>query len=758
MSKLACLFLLLAVSGCPDVKTDGDETASPPVVEFDPANKIVPFPNNLLLDPLTGKVSLPTQCGETPSVKALREGVLNKLDGFGLFEAALTVTFSDGVDMASVMDHVVLYKRATGATAVDPATATPVPMVTQLATTVRFDASCTTPLTVPQLVIVPRIPLEQKSTYVVALLDGIKTMTGSPFQASGTWRLIRAAEDPVTIKEGVIVADQTPLDPADAEDRATLLGIDLLWKAHAASVKFLADDLPADKRKARDQILIAWEFTTQTSTDPLDPAVAGSPASKITDGVTNVALAGNFSPPPPFNRAAPPWTTCDAADTDTQCFLKIALGKGNYTVGSALCQSLACAAIGDVVGSLYYSKQYAAPTPNTTYTGTGAKPIPGAWSDPVSPTATDPEGISVLSFVPATAPPAEGYPVVIFQHSIGQSKTNAFAIAGRLAAAGFATVAIDAVAHDSRAVRISSDAALGCADAAGSTRPDGGPSPVDFPQCYAPFLSPNLGATRDAIRQTVLDQQRLVAGLKACGTTACGTLKVDATKILYLGQSLGGILGSISLGVTPDIKAGVLNVPGVGWVDILENTMTLRLQCLLVDGLIDAGILMGQKSNLAVDPPTGLCTTSAWKAQPGYAQFKVIGRWILDPAEPANFTRKLAPRRFLIQQVDGDTVVPNLATMNEGALVGLTPATADRADPPGPPPPSAAITTSPLTTKWVHYPTLAADPATSFPGNTFHHASLLSPTLVPGQAPTPDGLLGTARMQVDALTYLVINR
>ena len=280
MKKLACLFLILAASGCPDIKTDDftGETPKEPVVEFDPSNKIIPFPNNLLLDPATGKVNLPAQCNETATAKALREGALNKLDGFGLFETALTVTFSEDVDAASLANRVVLYKRATGTTQVDPATATSIPIVTQLAATARFDAACANPVMIPQVIIIPRVPLEQKSSYVVALLDGIKTASGASFTPSGTWRLVRGAENPVTIVDGRIVSDRTPLDPAIAEDRARLEGIDLLWKTHAAAVKFLADDLPADKQQSRDKILLAWEFRTQTSTDPLDPMVAGSPA------------------------------------------------------------------------------------------------------------------------------------------------------------------------------------------------------------------------------------------------------------------------------------------------------------------------------------------------------------------------------------------------------------------------------------------------------------------------------------------------
>jgi hypothetical protein len=210
----------------------------------------------------------------------------------------------------------------------------------------------------------------------------------------------------------------------------------------------------------------------------------------------------------------------------------------------------------------------------------------------------------------------------------------------------------------------------------------------------------------------------------------------------------------MTVATVSDIKSAVLNVPGVGWVDVLENTQELRIRCSLVDGLIDAGILQGEKSNLLAMPPTGLCTTDAWKTQPGYRQFSVIGRWVLDPADPANFTSKLRTRKVLIQEVVGDTVVPNQATAIEGLLLGLTPAMADRLATNQPPtPPSVAITTNPMTSKWVRYMTLAPDAPTSFPGNTFGHSTLLSPVNA-----NADGRLATVRMQVDAITYLSANQ
>ena len=743
MRSLVLSLAVIGLTGCPSIGFDED--AEQPGVEFDPANRVIPFPNNLLLDDRarSGKVNLPAQCNESPTAKALREGVLNKLDGFGTYQPAINVTFTASVDMESLKDHAVLVKRATRGVAVDPASARAIPVVPIAGKATRFDADCKNSTTIDQITFVPALPLEQSSTYVFALVDGVSG-PGGVATASAAWGLVREAEPVVVFDDaGNYVSDRTPLDPAKPEDLATLKGIDQLWKAHAQALGFLAKF-----GHANTTVLVATEFTTQTTTDPLDAAIAGSPASKL----VGLPLLGNQSvTAAAANRTAPPFDQCVAADTNTQCYLKVTLGAGNYQTGAARCAALGCAAIGDVVGSLVTSKQYQIDTPNPS----GGPAIPGPWSDPrtpavahdvnmANPVASDAQAkLGALVVIPATAAPASGYPTVVFQHGLGRSRTDAFAIAGRLASQGFATVAIDAVGHDSRAIRISSDAARGCAN----------PTPTTAPQCYAPFLSPNLGATRDGIRQTVLDQQQLITSLKACGTANCGALKVDASRIFYMGQSLGGIIGGVTASLRSDIKAAVLNVPGFGWADILENTATLQIRCSLVDGLIDAGMLTGDKFDPAAK--TGLCMSDDWKAQPGYRQFAVIGRWVLDAADPANFASRLATKKLLVQRVDKDQVVPNIATDRAGALVKLVaaPASCGAPNATGQFTPSQAITTNPAANKLVDYITLAPGTNGCTAGNTFAHGSLLSPAV-----PTNDGAFATAQMQTDALAFLSINR
>ncbi len=757
MQKKLLALLMLGLAGCPDVKVDpgegvGETPAGAPVVEFDPAKSVLPFPNNLALDPATGKVALPEQCNESATTAFIRTKILNTLDGFGTFELPMQVTFSEAVDETSLVDHVVLYKLAAGGTAVDPATSMPIPLRLIKSTTVRYAdqaniKACTDPKMINSVVAVPLVPLDQKSTYVGAVLKGVKTATGADYTAAFTWSLIRQDANPVTLDAmGNVLSDNTPLDPTNPAQLEQLRGISLLWKAHAAPLAFLAA-----KSHARTDVLVAWSFNTQTVTDPLDPAVAGSLASMA----DMTPLFGTSSQLP--------------AGVTAEQFLQSRLPPGACTVDGG---SLPCNAVGDVIGGLLNANNFQVALPakvSTTSTNVNdGGPIPGSFNAPVHATKVDDRGIGVLGMIPASAPPANGYPVIVFGHGLGSSKTSLVAIGAQLAAAGFASVAIDFVAHDSRAVRVSVDPAIGCdlhldpgPQPASCPTPDLSnpacrrrPVPTQDPQCYAPFLSSDLGTTRDNIRQSVLDIHDLVGALKGCGTTACGPLKVDVTNISYLGISLGGIMGSTAVSTKPDFRSAVLNVPGVGWADVLENSQTNGIKCPLVDALIDAGILTGAKWNPMVMPNTGLCTTDAWKAQPGYGSFAAIGRWVLDPADGANFVRRLAAKKVLIQEVVGDTVVPNIATNNEAALVGLTAQTAD-SFPPGSA--SAAITTNPTASKFVKYPNLP--PGAGFPGNTFEHASLLRPAPSPGTTTVGnDGRLGTARLQTDAITFLVLNK
>lgn len=685
-----------------------------PTLEFNPGGSVIPFPNNLLLDPATGLVRLPPQCNESLGQTALREVALNGLDGFGVFKSALSITFTEPVDPDSLSGNVSLFKRATGATPEDPSTAVAIPVAVIPGVTSRDSADCTTSSVVDNATFVPLIPLDPGSTYSIAVHGPVQTASNEPFLPSFTWGLVREADNPIVRDEaGNIIFDKTPISPNTPEGLATLEGIDRLWNAHAGALAFLEGT-----GLARKDILIAWEFNTLNTTLALDATVTGSPASALAtaalDPSTIPAIVGGATPTQVINGATD--NGCDAG--------------------------LPCAAVGDIQSATFMAPNF---TVDKTNAFNAAEPIPGAWPAQNKPAQNGSTAISALVFVPATAAPANGYPVVVFGHGLTRAQTDLFAIAAQLANAGYATVSInwpnhgDPVANpglgiSGRAIQITDDALLGCS---------GTPDPTAAPQCFASVLPGDFRELRDGARQGVIDHLGLIEAIKACGTSSCTNLSVDVARIGYVGQSLGGNHGATLTAMSPDIKAAVLNVPGAGTIDILENTDSLSLRCPFVNGLINAGAVEGDLFDPAT-PTVGACLTDEWRSQPTYRRLSVLARWILDPGENVNYLARLRRKTFLIQQVIGDEVIPNVATEQMGALAGLTPMAADVAT--GPPvAPSAAITTNPTDSKWVTYTTMTGV-------NHFGHGSLLQPDTADGP-----GQLGTAVVQTDAITFLVQN-
>jgi len=800
---------LLCLIGCGvDIPLDDAETAGNlgaidgPTLEFDPSGGVIPFPNNLLLDPTTGKLDLPAQACESPTQTGMRTLILNTLDGFGTYQAGARLTFTEAVDLGSFADRVLYYEIAVAGIPITPEV---VPFILQESLTARLDAAnCptgptdTTGVTMVNAVnVIPLVPLEQNGTYVIAVLDGVGTASGEPFLPSFVWGLVRQTENPVTVENGQIVAHATPLDPTDPVGAATLLGVDLLWNAHA-SVMAALDQITTN---ARDDYVIAWSFNTQTTTRPLDARILGTPAANLpTDGIggpstSPVPLSITTDDGTPIGNDIPAYVYMSGA------FAQLLGGAGTCgTAGNGICEEgggcaagtdtadctcfgVGCFAVGDVYLGEVSLTQYQAAMPNGM---TAGDDIPGPWTDPVAPSTTGAigdEAIQTLIVTPCTsappavaadptdtgcrspwagAPPANGFPVVIFGHGITRSKSDLMAIASQFAKAGIATVAIDWVAHGNRAVRTSEEVTEGC---------DGTQDPTDTSasngkggiKCFAPAFSTELASTRDNFRQTMLDVLGVKEAIKGCTASAsCGDLEFDSSKIGYIGHSLGAILGGAAVASSGDFAAAVLSVGGVGWGDLMENTGSSSLRCQIVDGLVEAGVLAGltvAEATLAGDVTTALCleTAQTWKTQPGWSSFVAIARWILDPADPANYIGALATHSVLIQEVANDQVVPNISTDRQAALVGLAtpiaatefaPASATEA-----PTPTAALLTNPTDAKWVLYSNIASNGSTT-PGNTYDHGSLLAPAtdLFAG-----DGQAGTAQMQADAIYYLAKN-
>jgi len=100
---------------------------------------------------------------------------------------------------------------------------------------------------------------------------------------------------------------------------------------------------------------------------------------------------------------------------------------------------------------------------------------------------------------------------------------------------------------------------------------------IDSTEGVNAFGPRNVLGSRDGLRQTVVDLMQLVRQVQAgIDVEGDGTRDLDGERIYYAGQSFGGIYGTMLLGVEPDIKAGVPNVPGGSITEIARLSPSFR--------------------------------------------------------------------------------------------------------------------------------------------------------------------------------------
>jgi dienelactone hydrolase len=179
--------------------------------------------------------------------------------------------------------------------------------------------------------------------------------------------------------------------------------------------------------------------------------------------------------------------------------------------------------------------------------------------------------------LPRSAPPPTGWPVVIYGHGLGGQRKHMFSVANELARAGIATVAIDTATFGQRAAGAEADRTSLYASLGTYRGPDGLPDAAEFDNTDFFGGLTNMLAVRDNLRQTALDYvqvRRLVANpaldLAAVAAQYPGaTPRLDGARVGYLGNSLGGIIGTVFAAVDPDVNPVVLNVPGGGLISAL---------------------------------------------------------------------------------------------------------------------------------------------------------------------------------------------
>lgn len=186
--------------------------------------------------------------------------------------------------------------------------------------------------------------------------------------------------------------------------------------------------------------------------------------------------------------------------------------------------------------------------------------------------------LPVTLVLPRALAPSTGYPVVIFGHGLGGQRKQLFGVANELARAGIATVGIDTATFGQRAgAMFEADTSSLFAGRGTYMGPDGLPDAegYDNTNFFGSLTAPMV--VRDNIRQTALDYvqlRRLVANpmlnLGAVAAQYGGTApRLDPARVGYIGNSLGGIIGTVFAAIEPDVNPFVLNVPGAGLVSAL---------------------------------------------------------------------------------------------------------------------------------------------------------------------------------------------
>lgn len=543
-----------------------------PQANFSPSDGVIPFPNSiLLLGSEDGTINAPVADPENladPSV------ALNQMDGFST-TSPISTGLSKPVNLETVTlgETVRVFEVTT-----DPTTSAVTGVVGELVAT---DVAVTA--TDNQLLIVPVKPLKEKTSYLVALTNGITDAEGAALTPSLTYRLVAGT----TILEGPVGSQLEPLRQ--------------LTQSHLGALEAAQVD--------RSSVVLSWTFGTQSINDVLLAVKAQTTAQPLVVANSNL----------------------------TTSFVEGLQGKADVFIGT--------------LDLPYYLTVPAAD--DSTFNGA----LNGFWRaqnggfvtryNP-APQATATVTVPVLMTVPnassaagGTAPGA-GWPVTIFQHGIGQNRTNMVLIADAMADVGRAMIAIDLPLH-------------GLINPTDAIHADMTAFPNDQERTFAidvvePMNEPdpsgthfynlrNLANSRDNLRQGVADLLTLrasLAGIVAADGSA--NAQLDASNVSFVGHSLGGIVGSTFLAMEDTVSSATIAMAGGGIAQLLANSE--RFSSDINEGLTEAGAAPGT---------------------PEYAQFLLAAQTVIDSGDPINHAGTIGgkgtPVHFI--EVVGDTVVPN---------------------------------------------------------------------------------------------------
>jgi hypothetical protein len=331
---------------------------------------------------------------------------------------------------------------------------------------------------------------------------------------------------------------------------------------------------------------------------------------------------------------------------------------------------------------------------------TAAKVIPAVGTLTGVPQVQGSSNLLVQVFVPAGPKPAGGWPVALFGHGFGDSMYGApWTVASVFASQGIATVSLNVVGHGGGNLGTLNVLRAGLAPvvvpSGGRGFDQDGNGAIDSTEGVNAAAPQNLIASRDGLRQTVVDYMQLVRQIEAgVDIDGDGSADLDAARIHYAGQSFGGIYGSILMGTEPNIQAGVLNVPGGSIPEIARLSPVFRPLVAInlairTPNLLNLPPLAGVpfpnnlvfNENLPLRDQPAVVNTVPGAAE--IAKYVDHSQWAAQSGNPVSYTPLIrkqplpgyAAKPVLLQVAKGDIVVPNptaSAMIRAGGLADRT--------------------------------------------------------------------------------------
>ena len=554
MYSAAAAMLVSACSSSSDFDFEQNIAAGrasiPLQAAYDPANGVIPFPNNLLFTgSMDGTLNIPltNPDGSVTPDDTLRDPrvALNALDGFSTTESFAADFGQSGSDTPSQgLDPSTLVIGSTVRVfevAIDPMTFIPTDIITELtiddvsvstdalnaaesealaranaaAAGIEFDEASVRVGNPARLVISPVTPLKESTTYMVVVLGadlstgvpvgGVRDTTGRPISAPATF----------TVATGSESLAGTPLEFAEPLRAVTRPMIDLL----------ASSELSSDLNVAT--VALAWNATTQSTTPVLNAAAAAVVSRPITIQPTGFdTTAAGVSPE---NSFADIW----AGFTQVPDYIGIDAPLSNFW--------------------------------NAENGGflTRFNPVPQEKGL---------QNIPVIMTVPnRTDAPEGGWPVVIFQHGITRNRLDMLAIADTMARGGFATIAIDLPLHGiveespfRNAMIPERTFDIDVMDNATGAPVEGGDGQIDGSGTHFVNLT-NLLNTLGNMRQSTSDLLNFSASLNTIPI-------LNASNKAFIGHSLGAIVGTNFLAFDNTVTSATLASPGGSIARLLQNS------------------------------------------------------------------------------------------------------------------------------------------------------------------------------------------